>query len=41
MRDKVNGVLANTLGYAYLGIICVVAIAAVPLMFITHGGQLT
>jgi Mn2+/Fe2+ NRAMP family transporter len=41
MRDKVNGKLANTLGYIYLAVICVIAVAAVPLMLISHGGTLT
>jgi hypothetical protein len=38
MHDKVNGVLANTLGWAYLGVICVVAVAAIPLMLLSHSG---
>ena len=41
MHEKVNGRLANVLGRAYFGLICVVAIAAVPLMVISHQGQAT
>jgi hypothetical protein len=34
-----NGRLANVLGFAYLIVIMVVAIAAIPLMIITNVGQ--
>ena len=39
MGAKVNGKLANTLGGIYLVVIMAVALAAIPLMLITHGGQ--
>jgi Mn2+/Fe2+ NRAMP family transporter len=41
MHEQVNGRLANTLGRVYLGVICVIAVAAVPLMLISHSGQAT
>jgi Mn2+/Fe2+ NRAMP family transporter len=40
MGDRANGVLARPLGWAYLAVVCVVAVCAVPLMLLTHGGQL-
>jgi Mn2+/Fe2+ NRAMP family transporter len=39
MGRYVNGRLANALGLLYLVIIMVVAVTAIPLMIITHGGQ--
>jgi Mn2+/Fe2+ NRAMP family transporter len=41
MHEHVNGRLANALGRAYFVVICVIAIAAVPLMVISHQGQAT
>jgi Mn2+/Fe2+ NRAMP family transporter len=41
MHEKVNGRLANVLGRAYFALICLIAIAAVPLMVISHQGQAT
>ena len=44
-RDKdvmgkfANGVIANVLGWGYLAVICVAAVAAIPLLIATHGGQ--
>jgi Mn2+/Fe2+ NRAMP family transporter len=38
MGDKVNGRFSNFLGSIYLGIILVVAVAAIPLMIITKAG---
>jgi len=40
MRDKANGVLANTLGWAYYALIVVAAVAAIPLYLLTSGGKL-
>jgi Mn2+/Fe2+ NRAMP family transporter len=34
-----NGPVANTLGVAYLGLVCVASLAAIPLMVITRMGQ--
>jgi manganese transport protein len=39
MGAKVNGRLANVLGGVYFVIILVIAVAAIPLMVITNGGQ--
>jgi Mn2+/Fe2+ NRAMP family transporter len=39
MGRYVNGRLANVFGIAYLIVICLVAVAAVPLMIITNMGQ--
>ncbi len=39
MGANVNGKLANALGVIYFGIILAVAVAAIPLMLLTHGGQ--
>jgi Mn2+/Fe2+ NRAMP family transporter len=39
MGERTNGRFANTLGVAYLGIICVAALAAIPLMIWTRMGQ--
>ena len=38
MGDRVNGRLANSLGSIYMVIICVAALAAIPLMVATKGG---
>ena len=34
-----NGWLAKTLGWLYFAIICIAALAAIPLLIITHGGK--
>ena len=39
MGTHVNGRLANVLGSLYLVVILAIAIAAIPLMLMTHGGQ--
>jgi len=39
MGDAVNGRVANILGWFYLGLITIVAIAAVPLLIATNMGQ--
>ncbi len=39
MGAKVNGKLANTLGVLYFVVILAVAVAAIPLLVLTHGGQ--
>jgi Mn2+/Fe2+ NRAMP family transporter len=39
MGAKANGKVANLFGVLYLVIIVAVAVAAIPLMVITHGGQ--
>jgi manganese transport protein len=39
MGSHANGRLANVLGVAYLGIILLVAVAAIPLLVLTNGGQ--
>jgi len=38
MGDRVNGRLANSLGSVYMVIICIAAVAAIPLMLATKGG---
>jgi manganese transport protein len=38
MGDHVNGRFASLMGWAYLGLICVIAVAAVPLMIATNAG---
>jgi Mn2+/Fe2+ NRAMP family transporter len=38
MGDRVNGRLANSLGSVYMVIICIAALAAIPLMLATKGG---
>lgn len=40
MREHANGVLANTLGWAFYALIVVAALAAIPLYLVTSGGQL-
>jgi manganese transport protein len=39
MQDEVNGRFANALGWFYLVVIVIVALAAIPLMIITNMGQ--
>jgi manganese transport protein len=39
MGSHVNGKLANFLGVLYFVVIIVIAVAAIPLMVLTHGGQ--
>jgi len=39
MGEHVNGVLANTLGWFYFVLVCIVAAAAIPLLILTHGGE--
>ena len=39
MGKHVNAGVIRWLGWIYLVLICVVAVAAVPLMVITHNGQ--
>jgi Mn2+/Fe2+ NRAMP family transporter len=39
MGVHVNGAIANTLGWAYFVLITIAAIAAIPLLVLTHGGQ--
>jgi hypothetical protein len=39
MGSQVNGKLANFLGVVYFVLILVIAVAAIPLMLITNGGQ--
>jgi manganese transport protein len=39
MGVHVNGPIANTLGWAYFVLITMAAIAAIPLLVLTHGGQ--
>ena len=39
MREHSNGVLAKTLGWFYFAVITVAALAALPLYFLTSGGQ--
>jgi len=38
MGDKRNGILANTLGFAFLVLVTVISVATIPLMIITKGG---
>jgi Mn2+/Fe2+ NRAMP family transporter len=39
MGAEVNGKLANFLGLLYFLLILVIAVAAIPLMLLTNGGQ--
>ena len=39
MGVHVNGPLANTLGWLYFVLISIAAVAAIPLLVLTHGGQ--
>ncbi|AXK72770.1 hypothetical protein DWG18_11100 [Lysobacter sp. TY2-98] len=34
-----NGWLSNTLGWAFFVVVCIAAVAAIPLLVMTHGGQ--
>jgi Mn2+/Fe2+ NRAMP family transporter len=34
-----NGWISNTLGWIYFVIVCIAAVAAIPLLVLTHGGQ--
>jgi Mn2+/Fe2+ NRAMP family transporter len=38
MGEHSNGVLARTLGWFYFGIVCIIAVAAPVLLFVTNGG---
>jgi len=39
MSEHVNGRLSNVLGWGFYAVLCVAAIAALPLYFMTSGGQ--
>lgn len=39
MGVHVNGVVANTLGWFYFVLISIAAVAAIPLLVLTHGGE--
>ena len=39
MREHANGPLMRWLGGAYLALVVVAALAAIPLLILTHGGQ--
>ena len=39
MGQHVNGRFAKALGWFYMGVIAVVAVAALPLLFITNAGS--
>jgi Mn2+/Fe2+ NRAMP family transporter len=39
MGSHVNGRLSNVLGWSYLIVITIAALAAIPLLIITHGGE--
>lgn len=39
MGVHVNGPIANTLGWLYFAVITIAAVAAIPLLVLTHGGQ--
>jgi hypothetical protein len=39
MGSHVNGKLANFLGVSYFVVVIVIAVAAIPLLVLTHGGQ--
>jgi len=39
MGEHANGPVANTLGWFYLLLITLAALAALPLLIITHGGR--
>jgi len=40
MNQYVNGPISNTLGWVFYAMICVAAVAALPLYFVTQGGKL-
>jgi manganese transport protein len=39
MGEHVNSPIIRVLGWAYLALICAAALAAIPLMMITHMGR--
>jgi Mn2+/Fe2+ NRAMP family transporter len=39
MNEYANGRISNTLGWAFYAVLCVAAVAALPLYFLTSGGQ--
>jgi manganese transport protein len=39
MGDKANGPLSNLLGTAFLGLVVLASLAAIPLMLLTKAGQ--
>jgi Mn2+/Fe2+ NRAMP family transporter len=39
MGEYANGPIARALGWFYMGIVTVAALAAIPLLILTHGGQ--
>jgi len=39
MGEHRNGVLSKTLGWFYYALVCIAAVAAIPLLIITHGGE--
>jgi manganese transport protein len=39
MREHVNGALSNALGWMFLALVTLAALAAVPLLILTHGGK--
>jgi hypothetical protein len=39
MGVHVNGAISNTLGWLYFILITIAAVAAIPLLVLTHGGQ--
>jgi hypothetical protein len=39
MREYVNGPVSKVLGWFYFGVITLAAIAALPLYFLTSGGN--
>jgi manganese transport protein len=39
MKEHANGWLANVLGWAFLAITTAAALAAIPLLILTHGGK--
>ena len=39
MGEHANGPIARVLGWLYMGVVTVAALAAIPLLILTHGGQ--
>jgi hypothetical protein len=39
MGKNANGALANILGWFYLVLLTLAALAAIPLLILTHGGR--
>jgi Mn2+/Fe2+ NRAMP family transporter len=39
MGEHANGPIARSLGWTWLGLVCLAALAAIPLLIATHGGQ--